>query len=416
MKTLSIRQRIEGTPSRRMLREFLLNSGLFQIFLLLYIAVNDGVNDLFRDPANYLLLVSAVLQTLIIERWGRKSSWKNALFLLIAPTTYTIVDIAGEGWLKFLYPPYHFVYWGFSIFLVFFTLWRSTRPTIIIVRTILINILRTMLFPALYFITEVYPEGSTEILTIKSFITYWSIPGHAYILIGSVIFGFLIGINEASRNQSLTLLQHLAKRLHELIGWSLDEAFTESVIANKIPVGVQRVSVIIFFMDIRGFTKWSEEHELHEITEILNSYYEAAEQHIIEAGGSKPQFTGDEVMSWFTTDSSLFKRIQTLQAMTIAELQKYDLTVGIGVHFGEVVEGLIGSSTTKAMRITGDPVNTGARICDAALSGEILVSEAACNALSITTEGHIAHTILAKGKQHNLKVFSFSEAGSERAS
>jgi len=408
MKIPTISQRIEGTPKERMLHEFFMNSGLFQIFLITHIVISEGVKDLIRDPANYLLLISAIFQTWIIERYGRKTGWKNALFLLVAPTTYTVLDIAREGFVEFQNSPYHWIYWSFSILLALFTFWRSVQPSLVSIQIVLTSILRTLLFPALYFTVETLSLEGVQGFTKQEIIAYWSIPGHAYILVGSIIFGLLIGVSEASRNRSLILLQNLAKRLQEVIGWSFDETFTETAVANIAHTHYQKVEKIIFFMDIRGFTKWSETHELHDVTEMLNSYYETVEQHIIEAGGAKPQFTGDEVMTWFTPDSDLFERIQTLQKMTIDEMKKHDLAVGIGVHFGEVVEGLIGSSTTKGIRITGDPVNTCARICNAASSGELLVSEEACLVLSLATEYHMERSIVAKGKKDPLKVFSFS--------
>ena len=409
MKKQSISQRIEGTTRERMVREFFLSSGLFQIFHLTRITVNEGIEHLVNDPGNYLLLISAFLQTWIIERWGRKSGWRNALFLLIAPITYTVTDIANEGWYMFRYSSYHWIYWSFSILLVLFTLWRSIKPSLVLVHIILMSILRTSLFPVLYFVAEMYEEESIQDLTIQSFITYWSMPGHTYILAGSVIFGFLIGVSDAASNRSFATLQHLAKRLHELTGWSFDQAFTESAVDDAAPIRGQRVSKIILFMDIRGFTNWSETHKFQEIIEMLNSYYETAEQHIIKTGGAKPHFTGDEVMTWFTPDDRLFERIQTLQTTIIDQLQKHNLTVGVGIHFGEVVEGLMGSSTTKKICITGDPVNTCARICSAALPGELLLSEAVCRVLALPTEDHMVREIIAKGKIHPLKVFSFSK-------
>lgn len=146
MQKHSISNRIEGTPMDRMVHEFL-NSGLFQIFLLTYILVADGVHDLIYDPANYFLLASAFLQTWVIERWGRDSGWKNALLLLIAPITYTILDVSFEGWVIFAQSPYHFIYWTFSILLALFTLWRAVQPSLVYLQIVLTSILRTLLFP-----------------------------------------------------------------------------------------------------------------------------------------------------------------------------------------------------------------------------------------------------------------------------
>jgi class 3 adenylate cyclase len=214
-------------------------------------------------------------------------------------------------------------------------------------------------------------------------------------------------VSEASRNQSFALLQHIAKRLHELTGWSFDDAFTESCVEGVISIQGQRTQKIILFMDIRGFTQWSEKHQLQEIIAMLNEYYETAEQCIVDAGGAKPQFTGDEVMTWFTPDNNLLERIQTLKKMSFNQLKKSGLTAGIGVHYGEVIEGLVGSTTTKSIRITGDPVNTCARICSAALPGELLLSEDVTGVLKLSTTDHEVRQVVAKGKQQTLKVYGF---------
>ncbi len=407
MNNPSISERIEGTKIERMTREFFLNSGLFQIFFLTYIFIADGAKDVLYDPASYVLTVGAFFQTWIIERWGRVSVWKNALFLLITPAAYTLTDVVSEGWFSFEHSLYHIIYWTFSLSLALLTLWRSMQPSLLYTQTVLMSILRTLLFPALYLAVEINSAEGIQVFTGSSFLAYWSAPGHAYILAGSIIFGLLIGISEATNNRSFLHLQVLSKKLHELTGWSFDDAFAEAKIADKPLVCNQRVSKVILFMDIRGFTKWSEAHCLDEIIEMLNFYYETAEQDVLQAGGHKPKFTGDEVMTWFEPSGNLLERLQNLLSVITSQLQIHGLSVGIGVHFGEVVEGFMGSKTSKLVTINGDPVNTAARMCSAALPGELLLSEAACNILSLKTEGHAMREIIAKGKQEPLKVFRF---------
>jgi class 3 adenylate cyclase len=67
----------------------------------------------------------------------------------------------------------------------------------------------------------------------------------------------------------------------------------------------------------------------------------------------------------------------------------------------------VGSSTTKAIRITGDPVNICARICSAALPGELLLSEDATAVLKLSTTDHEEHQVVAMGKQHTINVYGF---------
>lgn len=98
--------------------------------------------------------------------------------------------------------------------------------------------------------------------------------------------------------------------------------------------------------------------------------------------------------------------------MILKQLDGCNLTVGIGVHYGKVIEGIVGSKTSKIIMVNGDPVNTCARICNAALPGELLISDEACKALSISTKNHTSQSIIAKGKKAPMKVYSFSQKDS----
>ncbi len=57
------------------------------------------------------------------------------------------------------------------------------------------------------------------------------------------------------------------------------------------------------------------------------------------------------------------------------ERDQKPLAVGIGIHTGPLVAGYIGSSKALSYTVIGDVANTSARICSAALAGQILISE-----------------------------------------
>ena len=59
----------------------------------------------------------------------------------------------------------------------------------------------------------------------------------------------------------------------------------------------QRVQRTVLFMDIRGFTSWSEAKSPEMVVTMLNEFYEMAEQIVAAGGGTKPHFIGDEVMA-----------------------------------------------------------------------------------------------------------------------
>ena len=60
------------------------------------------------------------------------------------------------------------------------------------------------------------------------------------------------------------------------------------------------------------------------------------------------------------------------------EMQKKDLPeirVGIGINYGKVISGNIGSSQQMNYTVIGDNVNLAARLCSAAKSNEVIISE-----------------------------------------
>ena len=79
------------------------------------------------------------------------------------------------------------------------------------------------------------------------------------------------------------------------------------------------------------------------------------------------------------------------------------LEVGIGVNFGKVVSGNIGSERQMNYTVIGDSVNLAARLCSHAKPGEIVISESVFDRLN-NHEGFIEKpSIKVKGKANLIK-------------
>jgi adenylate cyclase len=129
--------------------------------------------------------------------------------------------------------------------------------------------------------------------------------------------------------------------------------------------------VTLLFSDIRGFTTLSETRPPEEVVAILNRYFTLQVEVIFRHGGSLDKFIGDAIMAFWGAPledpdhaknavACALDMADTLLAFR-AELGG-DFDVGIGVHSGPAVVGLIGSEKRREYTSIGDTVNLASRI------------------------------------------------------
>jgi adenylate cyclase len=136
----------------------------------------------------------------------------------------------------------------------------------------------------------------------------------------------------------------------------------------------QTREVSVLFSDIRGFTTLSEEKSPAEVVELLNGYFSRQVDVVFSHGGSLDKFIGDCIMALWGAplDDAEHARRAVACALDMADtLQafKRDLgaadasfDVGIGIHSGPAVVGLIGSDRRREYTAIGDTVNLASRI------------------------------------------------------
>ena len=199
--------------------------------------------------------------------------------------------------------------------------------------------------------------------------------------------------------------KRLSDQLRKYTEWLFGKTlFSQAVVApDSLAMHPQERTVL--FADIRGFTRWSEEHAPEEVVEMLNRYLEAAEKILAPSSVIKTEYTGDEIMGVFPGALEAARNALAFQEQLGALLSPLGLCVGVGIHTGPVIEGLMGSAEVKAYCFVGDTVNTARRLCDHAAGGEILISEAtrALVAQAVAT-GQPRH-LTAKGKKEPIAVF-----------
>jgi len=132
--------------------------------------------------------------------------------------------------------------------------------------------------------------------------------------------------------------------------------------------------VTLLFSDIRGFTTLSEARPPEEVVDILNRYFTRQVEVIFRHGGTLDKFIGDAIMAvWGAPlDDPEHARRAVACALDMAdELLAFreelgeagaGFDVGIGLHSGPAVVGLIGSDRRREYTSIGDTVNLASRI------------------------------------------------------
>jgi adenylate cyclase len=149
------------------------------------------------------------------------------------------------------------------------------------------------------------------------------------------------------------------------------------------PLGGAEVDTGVLFADMRGFTSLSEGRSPEDMAHLLNRFYRAAREALIDRGAIVDKLVGDQVMALFVPGlagpSYLEKMADAaedlLQRVGYTAGEQPWLAVGVGLDCGLAFVGNLGSGEVKDFTAIGDVVNTAARLQAQAQAGQIVVSE-----------------------------------------
>ena len=188
---------------------------------------------------------------------------------------------------------------------------------------------------------------------------------------------------------------------------------------EMLNLGGQEQEATILFSDIRGFTSMSETMPPNEVVETLNDYFNLMIEIIFKYNGTLDKIIGDALMVIYGAPISTEKDTENA-VLTAIEMQerliefnqqriihsKLPITIGIGINRGKVISGNIGSRQQMNFTVIGDSVNLASRLCSAAKSDEIIVSEAVWKLVKNNKafKGRKLNPIKVKGKAKPIEI------------
>lgn len=239
--------------------------------------------------------------------------------------------------------------------------------------------------------------------------------------------------------QIVSLEQKLTDSLAE--GSILNEARVHNITRNYVPQLVEQKArevirlggneltneecvLAILFCDIVGFTAYVENNENEEsVIHTLNSILGRVSKITNQFGGHIDKFMGDCVMA-------LFKKPRNA-VLCALEMQKHAadinnmrmkagkelLLLRVGIHWGKVTIGNVGSRDRLDWTAIGDVVNTAARLEKICQPGEVLISQELYDAIGADNHSGIQYgsifTVNLRGKRKSQAVCYARSASSQ---
>ena len=398
----SIEQRLSGSTVNRFLTELFRNTGQFPIAIILLEFLNEGLTYLSR-PDFYILVPSSLLQAYYLSRKNTMPAWQKFFGNLIAPVLYTVVEMMFEG-MEFFAAPQHNAY---LIVAVLIAVLQATQVNIRgwlgNIMLVIENIIRAEILFILYVVFETLVNPQQTI----SITEFFGDTSHRFIGLATLLLGISVGFANSNAQNHLNLLNQTAAQLKIYSEWLLGRNLLGRAINDPNSMRLSRQKRTVLFMDIRGFTNWSEKRSPEEVASLLNRYYMTVENLLNNYQVIKYKFTADEVMAVFLEAEEAVRAARNLQETITRTLLKRELGVGIGIHTGALVEGLLGGQNVRFYDVIGDTVNTAARIEKSAGAGEIWISDDTRLNLPDRIAG-IQKEIVVKGKEQPIKVYSAS--------
>ena len=195
--------------------------------------------------------------------------------------------------------------------------------------------------------------------------------GIAEILLSGFIMG-TIALLLRKMIESAIAVAFEKTKIQDIFGRFVSKDVADQIVSKDLKIGGDNVNASVLFLDIRNFTHRSSTMTPEDAVAFLNQLFNFTVAEVEKAGGIVNKFLGDGFMAVFGAPLSLPNSCNSAVICAIGIFEKLQLFnvsrtgenvhLGIGINYGPMVAGVMGTNTRKEYTVIGDIVNTASRI------------------------------------------------------
>ena len=212
------------------------------------------------------------------------------------------------------------------------------------------------------------------------------------------------------------------KKIKRAFGNYLSHNVLEQVLKDNttLQLGGIRKEITVLFLDIVGFTGFSEQHTPEEVVHRLNEVFSELTEIIFDYDGTFDKYVGDELIAFWGApqDQSdhaqkavfaaieMTKKVEELQSGW-RENEQDTINIGIGINTGQMLVGNMGSDRIMDYTVIGDEVNLAARIegLSRNYSRTIIISDQTFELVKDVVDAESLGEVTVKGRKKSAKIY-----------
>lgn len=165
------------------------------------------------------------------------------------------------------------------------------------------------------------------------------------------------------------------RHIRKALGQFVDREAAGRIVEQEGDPGGEKKVVTVCFTDVRDYTTLCEESAPEKVVDTLNELFGVVARVVSRHRGLVSDFIGDAVMAVFGAaerDAEHARNAVRAAVELQEELARLNeewkrrggrpIHVGVGIHTGEAMAGVVGSEGRKKFTFTGDTVNTASRV------------------------------------------------------